>query len=139
MKTKIKLTVISILSAMVMACATGPLILPEKYNFDNKLEEVKEIYGFRIDSWISVDYQSLILKTNVNDYNLIVLRRPALTLPFSESIGVNLTINKLSSGFDNIVVVDSLGSESYTIEKIYKLKDRQQALEIREQLKNADK
>jgi hypothetical protein len=123
---------------MLTACATGPIKLPEKYNLENELEEVKEIYSFRIDSWQSIDYQSLILKTNVSDYYLIILRRPAPALPFSESIALNLTIHKVMSGFDDIVVVDSTGAESYIIEKIYKLKDRQQALEIKEQLKKAD-
>lgn len=135
MKANIKLIIIAILSVLVMACATGPIKLPDKYNFDNKLEEVEEIYSFRIDSWMSVDYQSLILKANVGDYYLIVLQRPAVSLPFSEAIGLTLTINKLQSGFDEIIVVDSFGSESYIIEKIYKLKDRQHASEIKRQLR----
>ena len=119
MKANIKLIIVSVLSVMVMACATGPIKLPEKYNLDNKLEEVEEIYGFRIDSWQSIDYQSLILKADVNDYYLIILRRPALSLPFSEAIGLTMTVSKLTSGFDNIIVADSYNSESYIIEKIY--------------------
>ena len=134
MKKNKKLIIISFLSALVMACATGPIKLPEKYNFDNKLEEVKEIYSFRINSWTSIDYQSLILKANVGDYYLVILRRPAHGLPFSQAIGLKMTVSNLTSGFDNIIVADSFGSESYIIEKIYKLKDREQAHEIRKQL-----
>jgi hypothetical protein len=134
MKTNMKLIIISILSAFVMACATGPVKLPDKYNFDNKLEEAKEIYNYRIDSWESVDHQSLILRTNVNDYYLFVLQRPAPNLPFSEAIGLTVTIDKVMSGFDDVVVADSAGIESYIIEKIYKLKDKQQAGEIKKQI-----
>jgi hypothetical protein len=135
MKTKIKLIIISILSVSVMACATGPIKLPDKYNFDNKLEEVTEIYRFRIDSWESIDYQSLILKTNVSDYYLFVLQRPASSLPFSEAIGLSVTVNRVRSGFDDVIVTDSYSSESYIIEKIYKLKDREQATEIKAKLR----
>lgn len=138
MKIIINLIVISILSALIMACATGPIKLPEKYNLDNKLEEVKEIYSFRIDSWESIDCQSLILNFSVNDNYLIVLQRPALNLPFSEAIGLTMTVSKLMSGFDHIIVADSYGTESYIIEKIYKLKDRDQVVEIKEQLKKTD-
>ena len=135
MKTIIKLIIISVLSVFVMACATGPIKLPDKYNFDNKLEEVKEVYKFRIDSWESIDYQSLILKTNVSDYYLFVLQRPASSLPFSEAIGLTVTVNTVKSGFDDVIVADSAGIESYSIEKIYKLKDREQATEIKKKLK----
>ena len=135
MKTKIKLIIASLLSAFVMACATGPVKLPDKYNFDNKLEEVKEIYTFRIDGWQSIDNQSLILEADVNDYFLIILQRPAPSLPFSEAIGLTMTVNKLMSGFDEIIVADSWGLESYIIEKMYKLKDYEQAAEIQKQLK----
>jgi hypothetical protein len=134
MKVNTKLIVISILSVFIMACATGPLKLPEEYNFDNKLEEAKEIYNYKIDSWESIDCQSLILKTNVNDYYLIVLQQPAPSLPFSEAIGLTVTVNRVMSGFDNVVVADSAGMESYIIAKIYKLKDREQAVETKKQI-----
>jgi len=134
MKAITKLILISIMMLLVMGCATTPYKLAEKYNFDSELEEVREIWNFRINSWESIDYQSLILRTDVNGYYLLVLQRPALNLPFSEDIGITLTIDRVWSRYDNIVVADSLGVESYIIEKIYKLKDNKQAKEIRERL-----
>ena len=137
MKTKIKILIVSVVSVLIMACATGPIKLPERYNFENKLEEVNKIYQFKIKGWQSVDYQSLIIETNVNDYYLLVLQRPAPSLPFSEAIGITLTVDHVRPGFDNVIVSDSAGTESYIISKIYKFKDHKQALEIKEQIKKS--
>jgi hypothetical protein len=120
---------------MATACATMPVTLAEKYNLDNELEEATEIYNFQIKSWEPIDNQSLIFRANVNDYYLIILQRPALSLPFSENIGVTLTVDKVKPGYDNVVVKDSAGIESYIIHKIYKLKDRQQVKEIKKRLR----
>ena len=135
MKAMTKLILIFIISLMATACATTPVTMPEKYNFDNELVEATEIYNFRIKSFEPIDYQSLIFQTDVNDYYLIILQRPARGLPFSESIGVTLTVDKVKPGYDNVVIKDSAGIESYIIQKIYKLKDHQQAIEIKKRLK----
>jgi hypothetical protein len=135
MKAITKLILIFIILLMATACATMPVTLPEKYNLDNELEEATEIYNFQIKSWEPIDYQSLIFRANVNDYYLIILERPALSLPFTENIGVTLTVDKVKPGYDNVVVKDSAGIESYIIHKIYKLKDSQQAIEIKKRLR----
>ncbi len=135
MKAMTKLILIFIISLMATACATTPVTMPEKYNFDNELVEATEIYNFRIKSFEPIDYQSLIFQTDVNDYYLIILQRLARSLPFSESIGVTLTVDKVKSGYDNVVIEDSAGTESYVIHKIYRLKDHQQAIEIKKRLK----
>lgn len=137
MKAITKLIGILLVSLLAMACATGPFKVEDKYNFDNELKETTDIYSFRIDSWQSIDYQSLIIKTNIKDYYLLILNRPAFELPFSERIGITLTADRLKSGFDQIVVADFSGTESYFIHKIYKLKDREQATEIKKRLKKS--
>ena len=119
---------------LATACASGPIKLPEKYSFDNELQEAEGITNFKIDSWQSIDMQSLIIRTINRDYYLIVLDRPAPSLFSRETIGVTLTVDRVKPGFDNIIVTDSAGSESYIIYKMYKLKDRGQAKEIRERL-----
>lgn len=134
MKTLIKFIIISIVSLMIAACATTPFKVAKKYNLGDELTEVSAINSFKLAGWESIDYQSLIIRTKVNGYYLIVLQRPAPTLPFSEEIAVTLTVDKLRAGFDDIVVSDSSGSDSYTIYKIYKLKDREQASEIKKRL-----
>ena len=125
---------IFLVSFIATACATGPIKLPEKYNLNDELQEAEGITNFKIDSWQSIDLQSLIIRTITRDYFLIVLDRPAPSLLSSETIGVTVTVNYVKPGFDNIIVTDSTGSESYIIHKMYKLKDRGQAREIRERL-----
>lgn len=135
MKAITKFTGILIISFLALACATTPFKVEDKYNFDNELTETTDIYSFRINGWQSIDYQSLIIETNVKDYYLLILNRPALELPFAESIGITLTADRLKSGFDQIIVADFSGTESYYIHKIYKLKDHEQATEIKKRLK----
>ena len=135
MKAITKLTGILIISLLAAACATTPFKLEEKYNFDNELQEATEISNWRIDSWESIDYQSLIIRTDFNEYYMVILNRPAVSLPFSESIGITITASGVRPGFDNIIVSDSYGSESYIIHKIYKLKDREQATAIKNRIR----
>jgi hypothetical protein len=134
MKTTTKMILISIIFLMTTACATTPFKLADKYNLDNELTETKEIYKFRVKSWDVVDYQSLIIQTDVNDYYLIVLRRPTRSLPYAENIVITDSFDGIKPGLDNVVVEDSAGVESYVIQKIYKLKDRQQVQEIKKRL-----
>jgi hypothetical protein len=86
-------------------------------------------------SWEKVDNQSIILQTGPSDYYLIVLLQPSHSLVFSEAIGISDTRDMIKSGFDNVVVEDSAGTNSYIIHKIYKLENRQQAKEIKKRLK----
>ena len=126
---------IFMISLLATACSTTGIRLPEKYNLDNELTEAKEITGFRIDSWESIDFQSLIIRTIGKDYYLLVLQRPATQLPSSETIGTTLSMERLRTGFDHVIVADSTGSESYIIQKMYKFKDREEALKFKEILK----
>lgn len=134
MKAIIKLIVVFIIAIMATACATAPISLPEKYNLDNDLEEVTEIFKFRVKSWEKVDNQSLILRTDVKNYYLIVLRRPAPNLVFSENIGISDTVDRIKRGYATVYIANPSGNESYIIHKIYKLKDQQHAKDIKEQL-----
>ena len=136
MKAITKLKGILLISLLASACATTPFKVADKYNFDNELQEQKEISNFRIDSWESIDDQSLLIITNINDYYLFILDHPARSLPFSEQIGITVTVDRVKSGYENIIVSDSSGTESYVIHKIYKLKDREQASEIKKRLKS---
>ena len=120
---------------MVAACATTPANMA-KYDFGDELTEATAISNFRIKSWESIDYQSLIIITNINDYYLLILQRPTRSLPFSEDIGITITADRARPGYNNIVVADSAGVESYIIQKMYKLKGRDQAREIKKRLKN---
>jgi hypothetical protein len=119
---------------MLAACATSPITLAEKYNLDGELEEASEIYKFRLMSWETIDNQSLIVQTGPNEYYLIVLRRPSPNLVFSESIAISDTGNMVRPGYDRVIVEEAARLEPYVIEKIYKLKDREQANEIKEKL-----
>ena len=138
MKKIIKYAGIILVSLFLASCATTPLKVVDKYNFDNELKEETDINSFRLDSWEAIDYQSLILKTNLkNDYYLVILQRPALNLPYAERVGISDTGNRITKGFDNIIVEDSNGSESYMIKKMYKLDNRKQAMEIKKKLRKS--
>lgn len=129
--------VFSILVPLIMfaSCATTRGALPEKYNLDNELEEVKQIYTFTISSWEEVDIQSVILRANVSDYYLLVLHRPMETRMTGLTIGISSTVSSITSGFDKIYVEHPSGTQYYIIDKIYKLEGKEQAKEIKERLR----
>jgi hypothetical protein len=135
MKAITKLAFIFTMSLLTMACATVPANRAERYNFDDELMKVNQIYKFRLKSWQKVDNQSLIVRTDVNDYYLFVLHRPSASLAFSENIGITDSADKIKPGYDNVIVKDSGGRESFIIQKIYKFKDRKQAMEIKKRLR----
>ena len=120
---------------MLVSCATIPSALPEKYNLDDDLEAVDQISTFKVSSWKRVGNQSVILRVNWNDYYLIVLRRPIDIMISNHSIGIDSTLSTIKSGYDRIVVKDHTGTQYYVIDKIYKLKGKKQAEEIRERLR----
>ena len=133
MKTITKIIIIFIISFIVTACGTMPDILSEKYNFDDFLVEVKEIENFRLDGWGNIDNQALILHAGPSRDYLIVLRRPVYNINSIENIGISNIGGRVSSG-DTIVVGDSYSQDSYIIQKIYELEDRQQTKQIKKQL-----
>ena len=128
---------IFVLLIMAVSCATTPHTIPEKYNLDNELEAVDRIYAPTISGWKKVDIQSVILRANVTDYYLLVLSRPMYTMITNLSIRISSTGSDITPGFSRIFVGDSVGTEDYFIEKIYKLKGKEQAKEIRERLRKS--
>jgi len=137
MKKIIKASSVFILLIMVVSCATIPYAIPEKYNLDNEFEAVDRIYAPSISSWQKVDIQSVILRANVTDYYLLVLRRPMYTRITDLSMGISSTGSYITPRFDRIFVGDAAGPDYYFIEKIYKLKGKEQAREIKERLRES--
>ena len=135
MKMIAKVFFIFVLLIMAASCATTPYTIPEKYNLDNEFEAVDRIYTPSISSWEEVDIQSVILRANVSDYYLLVLRRPMYTRIAGLTIGISSTVSSITPGFDRIFVKDYAGRQHYVIEKIYKLKGKEQAKEIKERLR----
>ena len=137
MKLIIKFSSILVLPIMVVSCATTPRAIPEKYNLDNEFEAVDRIYAPSISSWQEVDIQSVILRANVSDYYLLVLRRPMDTRIMTLSIGVSSSVSSIIPGFDRIFVGDAVGLQYYYIDRIYKLKGKEQVKEIKERLRES--
>ncbi len=135
MKAVIKNFSIFIVLLMMASCATVQRPIPEKYNFDNKLESVDQISTFKRPRWIEVDRQSLILRVNWRDYYLIILRRPMDDTILPMTIGLSSTVSTITAGSDMVIVKDANLTKYYIIEKIYKLKDWAQADKIMKQLK----
>jgi hypothetical protein len=122
---------------MAVSCATTPRAIPEKYNLDNEFEAVDRIYAPSISSWQEVDEHSIILRANVSDYYLLVLRRPMDTRITGLTIGVSSSVSNITPGFDRIFVGDALGPNYYYIDRIYKLKGKEQVKEIKERLRES--
>ena len=135
MKVMIKVFSIFVLLIMAVSCAATMATLPEKYSLDNDLEAIDQISTFKVSSWDQVDRQSIILKANVSDYYLLVLRRPIDRMISGLSIGISSTVSSIRPGFDRIIVNDTPFTEYYFIDKIYKLKGREHANEIKERLR----
>jgi len=127
MKTIIQLSKIFIALLMASACAGAPIKMPEKYNLDNQLENIPKISDFQLNSWESIDNQSVILETSMNSYYLIILNMPDYNLPFSDIISINNANGMIRPGYDDI--------NGYVIYKIYKFKDYEQAKAIKAQLR----
>jgi len=126
-----------VLLIMAVSCATTPYAIPEKYNLDNEFEAVDRIYAPSISSWKKVDNHSIILRANLTNYYLLVLSRPMDTRIMPLSIGISSAGSNITPGFDRIFVGNATGPDYYFIEKIYKLKGKEQAREIRERLRES--
>ena len=135
MKEMMKVFSIPVFIIMIMSCATTPGALPEKYNLDDELEEVKRIFAPKVSSWEEVDIQSVILRANMSDYYLLVLDRPMDTRITGLTIGISSTVSSIKPGFEKIFVEHPWGNQYYTIEKIYRLDGKEQAKEIKERLR----
>ena len=132
-----RITTICMCIALLMSsCATGRIELPEKYVFDNQLESVSYISKYQgYSSWDGIDNQSFILQTSPSEYYLIVLQIVATEMPFSESIRISSSASRVRAGMDRVTFLGQSGTrQPYTIEKIYRLKDREQVRTIREQI-----
>ena len=130
-----KVSSIFVFIIIAASCATAPIGLPEKYNLDYFLEPVDQVSTFKSKSWDQVDKQSIILKVNWDDYYLLILRRPIETRIPSLTIGISGTGSTIAAGHDMVVVDDSEVKKYYGIEKIYKLKGKEQVEEIKSQLR----
>lgn len=120
---------------MVFACAGTKSFEPNpKYNLDDQLERVTEIQRYSMKDWKKVDSQSLILQTGTSNYYLVVLTIPSTELMFSEVITVSSTGAAVKPGFDRVTVYQAREGRDYVIDKIYKLKDWDQAKAITAQL-----
>lgn len=128
------LSITFVILLFLYACATAPVSKPEKYNLDNQLQSVNEIYKFNMMSWERVDMMSFILQATPSDYYLFVLNYPSDELPFAENIRISTTGSFVRRGFNKVTVYGSSSNKDYVIDKIYKFKDYEQAKEIKKQL-----
>jgi hypothetical protein len=126
MSTFYKAFTVFIISILISSCAVAPIKIPEKYNLDNQLENVPKITNFHLNSWESVDNQSVILETGINSYYLIILNTPDYKLPFREIIAIDNDNAMIRPGYENV--------NGYVIYKIYRFKDYEQARSIKAQL-----
>lgn len=134
MKEILKVLCVFSFFIMFSACATTQQGLPAKYDLGKELKEIDQINTFQISSWEQVDNQSIILETNWHKYYLLVLRNPITGVIPNLTIGISSTISSITAGFDRIFVNEGGVTQYYVIDKIYELKDRKQADEIKKQL-----
>jgi hypothetical protein len=117
-----------------LSVSATPKPVPDKYNFDGKLERVDKIASFRQITLDKADKQAVILKANGDEYYLLILRKPIDNINLE--IGIERTVPTIISGQDRVVVNENnTGPKYYMIDRIYRLKDKEQKEEIRELLK----
>jgi len=130
---KIFLAVLS--SMLISACVGGMIELPKKYALDGQLEQVSRIYKFRIMDWERVDNQSLIIETSPSSYYLLILKIPSPELIFRNRIRISSTGSMIRAGLDEVIISNSANMKfSYPIDRIYRIKGRDQMRTIRDQL-----
>jgi beta-lactamase regulating signal transducer with metallopeptidase domain/tetratricopeptide (TPR) repeat protein len=112
-----------------------PSTLPDKYDLDDELEAVDQIFSVEGPRVHQVDNQSVILRVNRRDYYLLVLRRPFEMMYSNPNIGLAREAPTVTAGVDRVFVTPSDSTTGYVIEKIYKLKGREQAEEIKERFR----
>ena len=122
------------ITLIMSACATAPTETSGKYDLKDQLEPVSEIFKYNLMGWETVDRQSFILQTSPSQYYLIVLLRPSEHLMFSESIGISHTGDLVKPGYDRVTVFSSSFTDTYVIDKIFKLKNREEVKTIKAQL-----
>jgi hypothetical protein len=127
-------TIIASLLFIMSACATVSPEKAGKYDLADQLEPVSEILRYNLMGWEAVDSQSFILQTAPSQYYLIVLISPSDRLRFTEDISITHTGAMVKPGYDKVTVYGSPYSDTFVIQKIFKLKDREEADAIKEQL-----
>jgi hypothetical protein len=139
MKILMKFLLIFVSSFLISACAAGNIQLPERYNFAKNLEEVKGIYKYLISEWEQVDRQSLIIRTGIDDYYLLILDFPSPELPFRNSIRITSTGDMIRPGYDEVFFYNTVGMKfSYSIKRIYRIQGEKQMRNIRDWLEEQD-
>ena len=126
------------IALLMSSCAMGRIELPEKYALDNQLESISHISKYQgYFSWDMVDNQSFILETGPSKYYLIILQIAVPELPFTESIRITSSGSRIQAGMDTVTFLgQSVKGPPYVIEKIYRLKDREQVQAIRAQIRS---
>lgn len=137
MKYIAKISVLFILSALITACAaTSRLQAPDKYSLGDQLQQIKIIRNPWITDWEDVDYQSLFIRTTLNNYYLLILKTPCIELPFQENISISYSDDMIMAGFSSVIV--SVGANmkySYLIDRIYRVNSTEEMRVVRDQLK----
>jgi hypothetical protein len=76
----------------------------------------------------------LVLVSGNTDFYLIVLRIRTEDLPYADKVSIADTKSTVTAGKSQAVISFGSHKESYVIEKIYKLKDYEQMIEIKAKL-----
>lgn len=134
MKAIKQLIAIFVTFLMASVCIAAKAEIPAKYNLDNQLERVTQIYKYNLMSWQKIDNQSFVLQTGPSDYYLIVLSSRSDKLPFTETIKITDTNGMVKPGYNNVISSGDGFKETHIINRIYKLKDSKQVKEIEAQL-----
>jgi|WetSurMetagenome_2_1015567.scaffolds.fasta_scaffold17555_2 hypothetical protein len=119
---------------LISGCAAGNIQVPEKYALDGQLEQVNSIYKYKITDWEKVDNQSLIIEAGPGSYYLLVLKIPSHELIFRNSISLSSTGSMIRAGLDDLIIYSAHMRVKYPIERIFKIKGRDQMFAIKDQL-----
>lgn len=107
--THIRYGLMAALLSLLAACATGA---ERRQMEDAELAvynkhagaPVDQIRSFRFISWQPVADRTLLLESRLNDWYLITVYGPCMSLPFARTIAFETHINTLQARFDSIRV-----------------------------------
>lgn len=118
-------------SALTAGCASSSTMsyaektdAYDQFIESEKLESLKRITAFRLDSWSSLADQHMIIRTNFNRPYLLTFYKNCYDLRFAQALIVNQTGSSLDAKFDSITIPDSMHQRCY-IKSIYKLTKEQ--------------
>ena len=126
-----------VLIILAIGCVSPPVTLDARYEFP-QFEVVESFPTFNLDSWQSVDSQSLLINTSPSRSYLVILKGKSHDLQFAESIELTTTGPTVHAKFDCVKVKLENCSHApipISISRIYRLHGKEDITQAKQQIR----